>query len=66
MGIGSHPSHRVFADDTAFWLNLKQAISISSGFQRWEMDLSNTDRSQLSLDDRVQQYLRETLETLAY
>lgn len=54
-------------DDKTIWDNLKQAIAASSGFQRWQLE-RNAD-SQLrnfSLDQQVQRYLRETLETLAY
>jgi hypothetical protein len=63
MKIGSPSS--VLANDAAFWHSLKEAISLSSGFQRWEIDLASGDRT-LDLDDRVRRYLRETLETLAY
>lgn len=53
-------------DDTSVWTSLKQAIAASSGFQHWAAQLSTLEQSDLSLDDRVQRYLRETLETLAY
>jgi hypothetical protein len=53
-------------NDTSIWASLKQAISTSSGFQHWATQLSTLDRSNLNLDDLVQRYLRETLETLAY
>lgn len=54
--------------DTEIWNNLKQAIAISSGFQRWQMERMQSDDAfaQLILDEQVQRYLRETLETLAY
>ena len=54
--------------DTVMWNNLKQAIAISSGFQRWQMERMQSDDTfaQLILDEQVQRYLRETLETLAY
>jgi hypothetical protein len=52
-------------NDTEIWASLKQAISTSSSFQHWKSQLE-TDRSNLNLDDLVQRYLRETLETLAY
>ena len=54
--------------DTEIWNNLKQAIAISSGFQRWQMERmqSDDDFGQIILDEQVQRYLRETLETLAY
>jgi hypothetical protein len=54
------------ANDTSVWTSLKQAISASSGFQHWASQLSSIEQSDLSLDARVQRYLRETLETLAY
>ncbi len=54
------------ANDTSVWTSLKQAISASSGFQHWASQLSSLEQSDLSLDARVQRYLRETLETLAY
>ncbi|MBF2015643.1 MAG: hypothetical protein IGS23_10670 [Rivularia sp. T60_A2020_040] len=54
--------------DTEIWNNLKQAIAISSGFQRWQLEQvqSGSQIEQLSLDEQVQRYLRETLENLAY
>jgi hypothetical protein len=52
--------------DTSIWNSLKQAISASSGFQHWATQLSTLEQADLSLDARVQRYLRETLETLAY
>lgn len=50
------------------WDSLKQAIAVSSGFQRWQMERNmNHDRQQnIPLDQQVSLYLRETLETLAY
>ena len=51
---------------TSVWASLKQAISASSGFQHWASQLSTLEQSNLNLDARVQRYLRETLETLAY
>ena len=56
-----------FATDTEIWDSLKQAISVSSGFHRWQLERSfDGARLTLSLDDQVRSYLRETLETLAY
>ena len=54
------------ANDTSVWTSLKQAISASSGFQHWASQLSPPEQAALNLDERVQRYLRETLETLAY
>jgi hypothetical protein len=53
-------------NDTSIWTSLKQAIAASSGFQHWASQLSTIEQSDLNLDARVQRYLRETLETLAY
>jgi hypothetical protein len=53
-------------NDTSIWTSLKQAISASSGFQHWASQLSTPEQADLNLDARVQRYLRETLETLAY
>ncbi|MEA5593974.1 hypothetical protein VB797_06365 [Rivularia sp. UHCC 0363] len=54
-------------DSTDIWHNLKQAIAISSGFQRWQLErVQSSHIEQLSLDEQVQRYLRETLENLAY
>jgi hypothetical protein len=53
-------------NDTSIWTSLKQAIAASSGFQHWASQLSTPEQADLNLDARVQRYLRETLETLAY
>jgi hypothetical protein len=53
-------------NNTEIWASLKQAISASSSFEHWASQLDPLDRSNLNLDDLVQRYLRETLETLAY
>ncbi len=53
-------------NDASIWTSLKQAIAASPGFQHWATQLSTLEQANLSLDDRVQRYLRETLETLAY
>jgi hypothetical protein len=53
-------------DDTV-WDSLKRAIASSSGFQRWHLEHTHKEQFQaLSIDQSVQLYLRETLETLAY
>ena len=52
--------------DSSVWTSLKQAISASSGFQHWVSQLSPVEQADLNLDARIQRYLRETLETLAY
>lgn len=55
-------------EDSQIWDHLKMAIASSSGFQSWQLERSQVDedRENASLDYRVQRYLRETLETLAY
>ncbi|WP_016950663.1 hypothetical protein [Anabaena sp. PCC 7108] len=54
-----------FSRDTQIWHNLKYVISASSGFQRWQLEC-DTQLQGLRLEQQVQKYLRETLETLAY
>lgn len=52
-----------------FWDSLKEAIAVSSGFQRWQLERKINDERQqknIPLDRQVSLYLRETLETLAY
>lgn len=49
--------------DSQMWESLKLAIAESSGFQRWQLDRISQE---VDLDASVHQYLRETLETLAY
>jgi hypothetical protein len=55
-----------FSED-ATWESLQQVIASSSGFQRWLAERALTQPHQnLSLEQLVSCYLRETLETLAY
>ena len=56
------------SEQPQIWDNLKQAITASSGFQRWQVEQLPLDSElhRLSLDYQVHRYLRETLETLAY
>lgn len=55
------------SQNSQIWDSLKQAISASSGFQRWQIEHPVGEGLQdYSLDSRVRRYLRETLETLAY
>jgi hypothetical protein len=63
----SSTSRSHFSED-ATWDSLKQAIATSSGFQRWRSERSAADAEiqNLSLEQLVSRYLRETLETLAY
>ena len=54
-------------EDSEIWHNLKQAIAASSGFQRWQIERDTDGRlNGLNQDTLVRNYLRETLETLAY
>ncbi|MEM1171290.1 MAG: hypothetical protein AAGJ08_19965 [Cyanobacteria bacterium P01_H01_bin.35] len=50
------------------WDSLKQAIALTSGFQRWQLEckVNNNQQQNIPLDRQVSLYLRETLETLAY
>ncbi|KAM3095887.1 hypothetical protein ACKFKG_08675 [Phormidesmis sp. 146-35] len=49
------------------WDSLKRAIADSSGFKSWRIERDTDKQIQdLSLDTLVHNYLRETLETLAY
>lgn len=66
MSNSTYSSPR-FSDDAAIWESLKTAIAASSGFERWQTE-QNSDRPQADLteDQLVRRYLRETLETLAY
>ncbi|MCW6050587.1 hypothetical protein K4039_10950 [Lyngbya sp. CCAP 1446/10] len=53
--------------DSEIWGSLKSAIGASSGFQRWQLELNFESQQQnVTIDQRVRSYLRETLETLAY
>jgi hypothetical protein len=56
---------RPLYQDTEIWNSLKCAIAASSGFQRWQLE-HVVPLQGLRLDQQVQRYLRETLETLAY
>ncbi|MDZ7956788.1 MAG: hypothetical protein RMY34_02580 [Aulosira sp. DedQUE10] len=58
-------SDRQFTNHSEIWHNLKYAIASSSGFQRWQLE-RDVQLHELRLEQQVQRYLRETLETLAY
>ncbi|MBI1240020.1 hypothetical protein [Umezakia ovalisporum] len=58
-------SHGQFSADPETWYGLKCAIATSSGFQRWRLE-HYTQLQGLHLEQQVQRYLRDTLETLAY
>jgi hypothetical protein len=51
--------------DMEIWNNLISAIAASSGFQRWQLE-HDAQLQKFRLEQQVQRYLRETLETLAY
>jgi hypothetical protein len=62
-----HLIARYLSGDNQVWESLKQAISDSSGFKRWQIEREGEKQLQgLSVDMLVHKYLRETLETLAY
>ncbi len=52
--------------DSHAWESLRRAISTSSGFQRWRQSGDRVQRQDAESDQLVVEYLRETLETLAY
>jgi ribonuclease PH len=56
---------RQLSPDSEIWYSLKYAIAASSGFQRWQLE-RDAQLQRLHLEQQVQRYLRETLETLAY
>jgi hypothetical protein len=56
-------SHTPFAKNQQIWESLKQAITSSSGFQRWQQEQSINN---FSLEEQVRLYLQDTLTTLAY
>lgn len=58
-------SDRQFTHDSEIWQSLKYAIAASSGFQRWQLE-RDLQLHGVRLEQQVQRYLRETLETLAY
>ncbi|MEM9216979.1 MAG: hypothetical protein AAGD25_21845 [Cyanobacteria bacterium P01_F01_bin.150] len=64
--LSSAPS----SNDIPTWDGLKRAIVSSSGFQRWciesDPDISSNPATEISQEQQVMTYLRETLETLAY
>jgi hypothetical protein len=60
------PQSQFNQDDAAIWQSLQQAISNSSGFQRWQQEKTDAHRDSMTLEQQVRLYLRETLATLAY
>ena len=66
-GVQTQTATTQWSEDSQIWQNLKQAIAASSGFQRWQLEQQTQENGQSrTLDQQVQRYLRETLETLAY
>ncbi|MFN5066301.1 MAG: hypothetical protein ACK5ER_10630 [Aphanizomenon sp.] len=61
----SEPRDIQLSTNKLLWQELKYVISASSGFKRWQLEC-NAQLQSLRLDQQVQMYLRETLETLAY
>jgi hypothetical protein len=66
------PSASETAVNPQVWSNLKEVITTSSGFDKWQSSRDNespvtkSDVVPDGVDDLVRTYLRETLETLAY
>lgn len=57
----------ISSEEAQVWQHLKQAITDSSGFKRWQQERTLEYQESLnSLDSQVRRYLRETLKTLAY
>lgn len=48
--------------DQEIWESLQEAISKSSGFKNWQKE----NQLDATIEEQVKQYLRSTLETLAY
>lgn len=63
MANSSYSTDPARLTDSQMWESLKLAIAESSGFQSWQLDRTSQIQD---LDALVHQYLRETLETLAY
>lgn len=61
------PTHSQFSEDMT-WNSLVQVIATTSGFQRWcaERAITGIQSEDLTQEQLVKRYLRETLETLAY
>lgn len=62
-----NPQPIELGEDSQIWDSLKEAIGMSSGFQRWQLERNfDSQPENATLDRQVRAYLRETLETLAY
>ncbi|MEL7223435.1 MAG: hypothetical protein AAGL17_00930 [Cyanobacteria bacterium J06576_12] len=66
MTDSSSPSPSHAADNAELWQSLKNAIAQSSGFQSWQAEQASSIATDVSIEQLVRLYLRETLETLAY
>jgi hypothetical protein len=66
MGNSTTFSDTPLHNDHHTWEHLKQAIAVSSGFQRWQQEQLESCKNRDDIDSRICSYLRETLETLAY
>lgn len=67
MPSPTQPPATDYSQDREVWDNLKRAIALSSGFQRWQLEQKlRTSEPSSNLDSQIRNYLRETLETLAY
>lgn len=67
MAVPTPLTHINEMGDSQAWESLRRAISTSSGFQRWRQQSGDrVQRKDTESDQLVVEYLRETLETLAY
>lgn len=62
----SHASAEAATHDAQLWDSLKSAIANSSGFQSWRSEQLAAITTEISDEQLVRLYLRDTLETLAY
>jgi predicted GIY-YIG superfamily endonuclease len=60
MALSTMSSNTAVAQE--IWQSLQQAISKSSGFKNWQKE----NKLNATIEEQVKQYLRSTLETLAY
>jgi hypothetical protein len=67
MASFSIPNQSPQFSEQLAWEGLKRAIAESSGFKSWKQERNELEALQeLNADKLVHDYLRETLETLAY
>jgi hypothetical protein len=67
MASFSIPNQSPQFSEQLAWEGLKRAIAESSGFKSWKLERNEVEaQPESSVDRLVHDYLRETLETLAY